>query len=450
MNYKKLLCLLLCFCMVFSAILSAAAVSEDELQQNVDNIQQEIQQQQQELEELNESAKAQKAELEKLKSELDEVESEASAVQGQVHETNERITELTNQYNELNKEIEKKSKSIVRTTATIKETEKSIENSKENLSAKLRSAYMNGSESTLEILMGADNLASFLTRLELMKRTSENDKKVITDFQEKVTTLKKAKEKLEKDKATIEEDKKKVAETREEYIERKSELEVKQKEYKTKVAEVEKRYSKIEAYIEEIDREGAAYQSYIDELERKEAQASQELEEYLKNYLSENPPLSSENNEGDGNGSESSSSGDYYESNDTWSWPLGSRDYIVTSGYGYRESVFGEDPFHGAVDLSGANFYGTSIYAARAGTVIRSNNDPYGYGNCVIIDHGDGFHSLYAHNSYNAVSVGDYVQKGQLIAYAGSTGLSTGAHLHYEIRYNGSTVNPANYHPGKI
>lgn len=449
MNYKKLLCLLLCFCLIFGAALNAAAQTEEELQQNVEDIQQEIEQQQQALDQLNESAQAQKQELQKLEDELDEVESEAAELQAQVHNTNEKIVKLTDLYNELTDEIEEKNKSIVRTTATIKETEKSIEKGKADLAAKLRSAYINGNESTLEILMGAENLASFLTRLELMKRTSENDKKMIVDFEKKVTTLNKAREKLEKDKATIEEDQKKVSETKKEYVVRKNELEVKQKEYKSKIAEVEKRYSKVEAYIEEIDREGAAYQSYIDELERKEAEASQELEEFIKNYLAENPPLSTDNNEVED--SSSSSSGDgYYQSNDTWAWPIGDRDYVITSYYGYRESIFGEDPFHGAVDISGGNFYGTSIYAARAGTVIRSSSETYGYGNCVVVDHGDGFVSLYAHNSYNAVSVGDYVQKGQLVAYAGSTGYSTGPHLHYEIRYNGETVNPANYHPGKI
>lgn len=447
MNYKKLLCLLLCICVAFSAVMSAAAQTEEELQQNVDNIQQQIDEQQSALDDLSESAAAQKAELEKLESELDAVESEAAELQAQVHQTNERIIKLTNEYNKLTEEIEEKNKSIIRTTATIKETEKSIEKSKTVLAAKLRSAYMNGNESTLKILMGADNLASFLTRLELMKRTSENDKKAIEDFEEKVTTLNKSKAKLEKDKVTIEEDQKKVAEAKAEYVVKKNELEVKQKEYSKKIAVVEEKYAKVEAYVEKIDKESAAYQSYINDLELQMAAANEALDEFIRNHIANNPPLSSENNEGD---SSQSSGSVYYESDDTWVWPVGDRYYYISAYYldptYYAE--FGTN--HYGVDITGGGFYGASIYAARAGTVISSGDAGDGYGCKVIIDHGDGFLTVYAHNSYNVVSTGQYVDKGELIGYGGSSGYSTGPHLHYEVRYNGEKVNPANYHPGKI
>ncbi len=447
MNYKKLLCLLLCFCMVFGAVVNAAAQTEEELQQNIDDIQQEIDQQQSALDDLSDSVAAQKAELEKLEGELEEVETQAANLQAQVHETNEQIIKLTNTYNELTEEIEEKNKSIIRTTATIKETEKSIEKGKTVLAAKLRSAYMNGNESTLKILMGADNLASFLTRLELMKRTSENDKKTIEDFEKKVTTLNKSKAKLEKDKATIEENQKKVAEAKKEYVVKKNELEVKQKEYKSKIAIVEEKYAKVEAYVAALDKESAAYQSYINELELQKAEANEALDEFIRNHIANNPPLSSENNEGD---NQQSTGSVYYESNDTWVWPVGDHNYYISAYYldptYYAE--FGSN--HYGVDITGGGFYGASIYAARAGTVISSGDAGDGYGCKVIIDHGDGFITVYAHNSYNVVSTGQYVGKGELIGYGGSTGYSTGPHLHYEVRYNGEKIDPANYHPGKI
>lgn len=436
---------MLCFCVAFGAVFQAVAVTEDELQQNVDDIQQQIDENQQALENLNESAQAQKNELEKLESELEKVETQAAELQGQVHSINERIIELTTLYNQLNDEIEEKNRSIVRTKATIKETEKSIENNRQLLASKLRSAYMNGNESTFKILMGADSLASFLTRLELMKRTSENDKKTITDFEKKVTTLNKSRVKLEEDKATIEKNRKEVVEAKREYVVKKNELEVKQKDYDKKIAAVEKQYAKVEAYIEKLDKEGAAYQNYITELEQKKAEADAALDEFIRNYIANNPPLSPENNtEGESQGSV------YYESNDDWVWPVGSYSYYI-SAYFLDPTYYAEfgTPHYG-VDITGGGFYGTSIYASRAGTVIASGDAGDGYGCKVIIDHGDGFLTVYAHNSYNVVSTGQYVSKGELISYGGNSGYSSGPHLHYEVRYNGEKVDPAHYHPGKI
>lgn len=445
MNYKRLLCLLFSILFAFSAVFQVAAETEEELQQNIDDIQQQIDENQQMLDDLNESASVQKEELEALESELDKIETQAAKLQAEVHTVNEQIVSLTTLYNQLTDEIEEKNRSIIRTKETIKETEKSIEENKTLLAAKLRSAYINGNDSTLEILMGADSLASFLTRLEFMKRSSENDKKTIGDFEKKVTTLNKSKKKLEKDKETIEKNKVKVEETKKEYVVKKNELEVKQKEYDKKISAVEKQYAKVEAYIEKLDREGAAYQSYITELEQQKAEADAALDEFIQNYLANNPPLSSDNNQdGQSQGSV------YYESNDDWVWPVG--------GYGYYISAYYLDPTyyaefgtpHYGVDITGGGFYGTAIYASRAGTVIASGDAGDGYGCKVIIDHGDGFLTVYAHNSYNVVSAGQYVSKGELISYGGNSGYSSGPHLHYEVRYNGEKVDPAYYHPGKI
>ena len=445
MNYKRLLCLLLSMLFAFSAIFQVAAETEEELQQNIDDIQQQIDENQQALDNLNESAAAQRAELEALEAQLDKIETKATQLQAEVHAVNEQIISLTTLYNQLTDEIAEKTRSIARTKQTIKETEKSIEENKTLLAAKLRSAYINGNDPTLEILMGADSLASFLTRLEFMKRSSENDKKTISDFEKKVTTLNKSKIKLEKDKDTIEKNKAKVEETKKEYVVKKNELEVKQKEYDKQLAAVEKQYAKVEAYIAKLDKQGATYQGYIIELEQQKAEADAALDEFIRNYLANNPPLSSDNNQdGQSQGSV------YYESNDDWVWPVG--------GYGYYISAYYLDPTyyaefgtpHYGVDITGGGFYGTSIYAARAGTVIASGDGGDGYGCKVIIDHGDGFITVYAHNSYNVVSAGQYVSKGELISYGGNSGYSSGPHLHYEVRYNGEKVDPAYYHPGKI
>lgn len=121
-------------------------------------------------------------------------------------------------------------------------------------------------------------------------------------------------------------------------------------------------------------------------------------------------------------------------------WPASGS---VTSRFGWRSSPFGGgSDWHPGIDI--ANDAGTPILATAEGTVVGSGWVS-GYGYLVEIDHGNGMYTLYGHNSQNAVAVGQHVTKGQLIAYMGSTGYSTGPHVHYEVRVNGSVVNPASF-----
>ena len=103
--------------------------------------------------------------------------------------------------------------------------------------------------------------------------------------------------------------------------------------------------------------------------------------------------------------------------------------------------------FHGGIDLAGGNgkLHGAPVYATRAGSVIAAVTSDTGYGIYVLIDHGDGYSSLYAHMSARYVNVGDYVTQGQMIGRVGNTGNSRGAHLHFEIRYYGEKKDPLNY-----
>ena len=126
-------------------------------------------------------------------------------------------------------------------------------------------------------------------------------------------------------------------------------------------------------------------------------------------------------------------------------WPCPSSKGI-TSGYGMRKiNLYGYEKFHAGIDV-GANM-GASIIAADGGTVIVSTYDG-GYGNYIMINHGGGRVTLYAHMSSRAVTVGTTVNKGQVIGYVGSTGNSTGPHLHFEVRNNGGTVDPLTYFSG--
>ena len=128
-------------------------------------------------------------------------------------------------------------------------------------------------------------------------------------------------------------------------------------------------------------------------------------------------------------------------------WPSDCR--LITSGYGGREQPTpGASTTHMGVDIGAS--YGSYIYAVKSGTVVGSKYSWGGYGNYVEIDHGNGNFTLYAHMSERLVEVGEHVEQGEVIGLCGSTGISTGPHVHYEIWENYTRINPLNRLPGYI
>ena len=116
----------------------------------------------------------------------------------------------------------------------------------------------------------------------------------------------------------------------------------------------------------------------------------------------------------------------------------------ITSPFGYRiHPIFGTTIYHSGIDIGVDE--GTPVHAADSGVVIYSGSGLTGYGNVVIIDHGNGLSTLYAHNSALLVSEGESVSKGQVVAYSGMTGYATGPHVHFEVRVNGSPTDPMGY-----
>jgi murein DD-endopeptidase MepM/ murein hydrolase activator NlpD len=136
--------------------------------------------------------------------------------------------------------------------------------------------------------------------------------------------------------------------------------------------------------------------------------------------------------------------------NHSWTWPVPSS-HTITSYFGNRfHPVYHVYRFHAGIDISAP--FGSAVVAARSGTVLMvvnpvqgSNYGGYGYGNYIVIDHGDGISTLYGHMKQTLVRPYQTVSAGDRIGLVGSTGTSTGAHLHFEVRINGDPVNPLNY-----
>ncbi len=440
---KKLtssVCLLLVFIFVFTLNASAATQAELEAQIAQNNAQ--IQANQEKLNELKEQKQDQQQYLEALEEQIKAVESKATNLQTQVETIDTQIDKLDGELTQLGNETKAINADIRQTEKDIKETQSNITEKSETLSAKLRSVYINGNQSALKILMGSKSLASFLTRLEMMKRTSERDKKVITDFKEQVTDLKKDKKKLENDRKELAEKEAEITVKKEEQNSKKAALVEKQKEYDSTMSSLEGQYGEIEKVMAGIDKSSSAYKSYINKLEAENAAADAEIDRILENYYATQNQQSTTRLP-----ASNAAPGESYQGSGSWYWPIGNTWCYISSEFGYRDANISGWSFHGGLDLAGGNgkLHGAPVYATRAGTVIAAVTSNSGYGIYVLIDHGDGYSSLYAHMSARYVEVGNYVTQGQMIGRVGNTGNSRGAHLHFEIRYYGEKKDPLNY-----
>ena len=441
----------------YEAPTTASAATQSELEDRIDELNEQIKENKEKLEELKDKKENQKEYLETLEDQIETVEKKAVNLQTQIGVIDKQISELNDQLSQLTKEIKVIQGDIQQAQTQITNTENDIVESSDLLAQKLRTAYMQGSESTLKILMGADSLASFLTRLEMMKRTSENDKKVIDDFKQRVVQLKEKKADLEEDKKELDSKKEQVNTKKIETQQKKDELTAKQREYEETTKSLEGKYSEIEVYIEQLDKSGSLYQSYISELQDEKAKADAEIDRILSEYyatsVKETTTLPAANNAdptqpqsgGSSSGGASQGAGPSYQGSGSWFWPLGNASCYISSGYGYRDASIGGNAFHGGTDITGGGIYGKPVYASRAGKVITAVTSDRGYGIYVLLDHGDGYSTLYAHMSARYVSTGDTVSQGQMIGRVGSTGNSTGPHLHFEVRYYGEKKNPMNF-----
>ena len=209
---------------------------------------------------------------------------------------------------------------------------------------------------------------------------------------------------------------------------RKEQLAAEMKEIKATQTELEAKKAKVNKL-----REQRAYMLYK---AQEEEQSSQEEYERLL-AISENIASMLRNMENAGGGALAGQGG-----TGQFMWPCNGP---ITSYYGWRtHPIFGTTKYHSGMDIAVDS--GTPIHAADSGTIVYSGWLG-GYGNCVMIDHGGGLVTLYAHNSALNVGEGQYVSKGAVVAYAGSTGYSTGPHCHFEVRLHGELTEPLNYLP---
>lgn len=332
--------------------------------------------------------------------------------QQELNESRAKEKSLGDQVNSLEQQINSKQSDIDELEASISEAqakletleeelaaaEEKVNTQNENLNARLRNMYKNGSVGFIDVLMDSGSFSEFLNNLSLVEKVYTSDQDVLEELQ-------KAYDEIDAKKKEIETLQAELSESKATMEEQKSSLEADK-------ASVEKKKSEIAADSAETQRE-------LDKLEA-DAQA-------LTSSIRD---------------SGSSSSSSKYNGG-IMAWPVPSC-HTVSSGYGGRiHPTTGKYKFHGGLDIPGS--YGSAIVAANSGKVIWAGNRGDSYGNYVIIDHGGGVSTLYGHSSKVLVSTGQRVSRGQRIANVGSTGRSTGPHCHFEVRINGSRVNPTPY-----
>lgn len=328
---------------------------------------------------------------------LQEKKKEANSVWGQIKNLESDIMKAENQITSLNDRINILASNIEAKEKEIEETQAKLDEKVAALSERLVFIYETGDVSYLEVLFSATDLKDFITRYDMLSMIVEQDRQLIEEIEAE-------RDKLEMQKSDLEVKKKELVSVKEAQAAQKKELESK-KEEKAQL-------------FNELQMEAKEYEKALTELE----ETSRQLEALIRQMQAKNtgPAL--------GTG--------------IYTWPTPGY-HTITSPFGMRfHPILQTRKLHTGVDIGAP--MGADIVAADSGVVIYAGYNG-GYGNMIIVDHGNGMSTLYAHMSRFVAGNGEKVSKGQVIGKVGSTGFSTGPHLHFEVRKDGNPVDPMGY-----
>ncbi|MBQ9845741.1 MAG: peptidoglycan DD-metalloendopeptidase family protein [Oscillospiraceae bacterium] len=341
---------------------------------------------------------------ESAQEELNRIEKELSAIkdtkQKQQQEQKNAQTQINlvkNQLSSLNTQIAETSDALALKQAELDDKKADIKETDELFKSKLKAMYIRRNGNMVATALAVDTFSEMLTAVNTLTSISQADTALL--------------EKLNKEKKEIEEAEAEIESKLEELEAAKELQQSKQSEYASLLQKVNQQLSETQA------QESAAQAAYAEAKAERDAAAAELEKEFAAS-----------------GGLDGFVGGD-------WKWPVPTNRYI-SSYYGYR-NIFGYKEFHTGIDIPAPER--TNIIASNSGVVTTAKYASSGYGNRIIIDHGGGYQTLYAHCYALNVKVGDFVAQGDVIAFVGSTGLSTGNHLHFEIRQNGATVNPYPY-----
>lgn len=434
---KRILCAMLCVCMISIPMAIPTVVSAED---SISDLEQQLQQLEQE------NQKYQKI-LDDTKSDIAEKEEYKSALVSKVQVLDEKIAVTREKISSLNDDIKEKQDAYDKGLSE-------VEDQFDALANRLRILYMSGNATDLEIIFGAKDFSDLIDKMELVKSLANSDKELISEIQTKLDELSTQKESLEADK---------------------KDLETQQSSLKSDQDEFNKLISDNDEILKNLYASNSKAQNSLESAALKSDEIESKISEYYaaqKAAAEQAARAAQSSSSSSGGSSGSSSSSSSSGSSSSGSSSSGSSSVIVPSGSGFAwptpgfvslSSEWFEDREvynHGGIDIAGAGIMGTPVVAAADGTVIATNSScthnwgkSYscgcggGYGNYVMISHAGGKMTVYGHLTSLTVSTGQTVSRGQVIGYVGSTGNSTGPHLHYECRLNGVRYNPMSEYP---
>ena len=345
-----------------------------------------------------------------------------------------QIALLYAQIDNLNSQIRAQTELIAANQEELDAAEAKLSALSEKNQDRIQAMEEEGEISFWSVLFKAKSFTELIDQLNMIEEIQQADQRRMSELSEAAVAVTEARAYLAAEKVGLEE-------SRSELLQTQSELDEKRTEADRILAELNANHRALEQLEADYEAEEAELSAQIAAAEVEYTKALRAEEERKRKEEEERKKQEAANKKPSNTGSAGNSGGSGFVSGESWGRPCSWRK--LTSPYGYRtHPITGQWKFHNGVDL--ANSMGTPIYAARSGSVTVATHGKT-YGEYVTINHGDGYSSLYGHMTHYVVSKGQYVTKGQLIGYMGTSGRSNGPHLHFSIFYNGSSVNPMNY-----
>ncbi|MDR1027800.1 MAG: peptidoglycan DD-metalloendopeptidase family protein [Clostridiales Family XIII bacterium] len=342
------------------------------------------------VDDLQEELDRAKAESNQAKATYEQAKKSEQGIQAKIRGLEASIKSTEAELIGLEKEIAENNILVDRITADVVRMEGEVASQDNDLNARLRLMYMSRDMSLIEVLLNSENILDFLNNLDMVKRIHKYDVEVLEELNRKLNEVESKKAEL---------------------VKIQSMLDAHKNAQEAKRASLAEDKKSLASAQEEAHATTVAAKAEMDNIEAE----SRKIEQELRNRESQTTY---------GGG--------------VLSWPVTGR---ISSGFGYRVSpTTGRRQLHAGIDIPAST--GTPIHAAADGQVISAGWNNGGYGYMVMVDHGSGIVTVYAHNSSVAVSGGQQVTRGQTIAYAGSTGDSTGPHCHFEVRVYGTPQDP--------